>query len=115
MFDDVWIGSTVLVWAKIEKKEHKSNTSRFLNINNLQPMVLVKGSLPAASTNERSEKIIWKRSKYKMKILNPNISKNLNKNNGQPMVLVKGSLPTTSTNDRSEKIIGKRKKYIIKI
>ena len=77
-------------------------------------MVLVKGSLPTTSTNDRSEKIIgnWK---YKMKIFNLNISKNLNKNNGQPMVLVKGSLPTTSTNDRSEKIIGKRKKYKIKI
>ena len=90
------------------------NISKNLNNNNLQPMVLVEGSLPVASTNDRSEKIIGNR-KYKMKIFNLNISKNLNKNNGQPMVLVKGSLSTTSTNDRSEKIIGKRKKYIIKI
>ena len=71
-------------------------------------MVLVKGSLPATSTNNRSEKIIGKRNKYKMKILNPNISKNLNNNNLQPMVLVEGSLPVASTNDRSEKIIGRR-------
>ena len=74
-------------------------------------MVLVKGSLPTTSTNDRSEKIIGNR-KYKMKIFNLNISKNLNKNNGQPMVLVKGSLSTTSTNDRSEKIIGKRNKAL---
>ena len=78
-------------------------------------MVLVKGSLPATSTNDRSEKIIGKRNKYKMKILNPNISKNLNNNNLQPVVLVKGSLPVASTNDRSEKIIGKRNKYKMKI
>ena len=71
-------------------------------------MVLVKGSLPTTSTNDRSEK---NDRKYKKKFLNQNISKNFNKDNGQPMVLVKGSLPTTSTNDRSEKIIGKRNKY----
>ena len=74
-------------------------------------MVLVKGSLPTTSTNDRSEK---NDRKYKKKFLNQNISKNFNKDNGQPMVLVKGSLPTTSTNDRSEKIIGKRNKYKMK-
>ena len=32
-----------------------------------RPMVLVKGSLSTTSTNDRSEKIIGKRNKYKMK------------------------------------------------
>ena len=74
-------------------------------------MVLVKGSLPTTSTNDRSEK---NDRKYKKKFLNQNISKNFNKDNGQPMVLVKGSLPTTSTNERSEKNDRKRNKYKMK-
>ena len=73
-------------------------------------MVLVKGSLPTTSTNDRSEK---NDRKYKKKFLNQNISKNFNKDNGQPMVLVKGSLPTTSTNDRSEKNDRKYKKKFL--
>ena len=36
--------------------------SKNLNNNNLQPMVLVEGSLPVASTNDRSEKIIGRRN-----------------------------------------------------
>ena len=40
------------------------NISKNLNNNNLQPVVLVKGSLPVASTNDRSEKMIGKRNKY---------------------------------------------------
>ena len=51
------------------------NISKNLNKNNLQPVVLVKGSLPVASTNDRSEKMIGKRNKYKMKILNQNNQK----------------------------------------
>ena len=31
-------------------------------------MVLVKGPLPTTSTNDRNEKIIGKRNRYKMKI-----------------------------------------------
>ena len=48
---------------------------------NKKPMVLVKGSLPTTSTNDRSEK---NDRKYKKKFLNQNMSKNLNKDNGQP-------------------------------
>ena len=55
-------------YRKYNMKILNQNISKYLNKNNGQPMVLVKGSLPTTSTNDRSEKIIGKRKKYKIKI-----------------------------------------------